>query len=70
MLKQTSAESGTATASAPSLARQKTILGLAFLILILVSVLAFYATQRLIAASQKVEQTELILTETTDSCPN
>ena len=64
MLKRTSAESGTATASAPSLARQKTILGLAFLILILVSVLAFYATQRLIAASQKVEQTEVMLTET------
>ena len=64
MLKRTSAGPVAPTAGAPSLARQKTILALAFLIMILVSLLAFYATQRLIAASQKVEQTELILTET------
>lgn len=39
----------------PSLGRQKFILRMAFLIIALVSGLAFYSTQRLIAASQRVE---------------
>lgn len=48
----------------PSLARQKTVLWLAFLIIISVSALAFISTQRLIALSARVEQTQNILLET------
>jgi PAS domain S-box-containing protein len=48
---------------APSLARQKLLLWLAFLIIILVSLLAFFSTQRLIAASERIERTQTILIE-------
>jgi PAS domain S-box-containing protein len=47
----------------PSLARQRLMLWVAFLIIILVSLLAFYSTQRLIAASERVERTQSILIE-------
>lgn len=42
----------------PSPARQKLALWLAFLVIILVSLLAFYSIQRLIAASAQVERTQ------------
>lgn len=48
----------------PSLKRQKIALGLAFLVIVLVSMLAFFTTQRLIAAVQRIEQTQSILIET------
>ena len=48
----------------PSLSRQKLILRMAFLIIMLVSALAFYSTQRLIAAGQRVEQIQTLLIET------
>lgn len=48
----------------PSLARQKLVLWSAFLIIMLVSALAFYSTQRLIAASKRIERTQNMLVET------
>ncbi len=53
-----------AAMKAPSLRRQKLVLWLAFLIIVLVSALAFYSTQRLIAASERVERTQNMLVET------
>ena len=47
----------------PSLARQKLVLWSAFLIIICVSLLAFYSTQRLIVAGERVERTQAILIE-------
>ncbi|MDP9422923.1 MAG: ATP-binding protein [Pseudomonadota bacterium] len=49
--------------SAPSVRRQKTVLWLIFAALLLASFLAFYATQRLVAASSRVEQSQELLTE-------
>jgi PAS domain S-box-containing protein len=46
-----------------SLARQKVALWLAFLVIIAVSLLAFFSTQRLIAASQRVERSQDMLIE-------
>jgi PAS domain S-box-containing protein len=48
----------------PSLRRQKFVLRVAFLIIALLSSLAFYSTQRLIAASEQVERTQNMLVET------
>src|SRR3990170_529256 len=48
----------------PSPGRQKLILWLAFLIIILVSALAFFSIQKLIAASERVERTQNMLVET------
>ncbi len=45
----------------PSLGRQKLILWSAFLVIILVSALAFYSTQQLIAASARVERSQTVL---------
>ena len=44
--------------------RQKLILWIACLVILLVSALAFYSTRRLIAASQQVERTQNMLIET------
>jgi PAS domain S-box-containing protein len=48
----------------PSVGRQRIVLRLAFLVIVLVSALAFYSTQRLIAASERVERTQNMLVET------
>jgi len=48
----------------PSLLRQKTVLWAAFVVIIVVSLLAFISIQRLIAASARVDQTQNILVET------
>jgi PAS domain S-box-containing protein len=48
----------------PSLAHQKIVLWLAFLIILAVSTLAFLATQRLIALSASVEQSQNFILET------
>jgi CHASE3 domain sensor protein len=48
----------------PSQAQQKLVLWLAFLIIVLVSALAFYSTQRLFAASERIERTQNLLVET------
>ena len=50
-------------AEAPSMRKQKAALWLAFLIIAVVSLLAFATIQRLIAASQRVEQTQGSLIE-------
>ena len=51
------------TFKSPSLGTQKAVLGAAFLIILLVSALAFYSTQRLIAASAQVERTQNLLVQ-------
>ncbi len=48
----------------PLLGRQKLILWIACLVILLVSALAFYSTRRLIAASEQVERTQNMLIET------
>lgn len=57
------AESVSASEKSTSLGRQKAALSLAFIIIALVSVLAFATIQRLVAASQRVEQTQGMLVE-------
>jgi len=50
--------------NSPSLGRQKIVLGIAFVIILAVSTLAFISMQRLIALSARVEQTQNMLVET------
>jgi PAS domain S-box-containing protein len=57
------AEAVTPPAGSPSWSRQKTALWLALLIILLVSFLAFYTSQRLIAASSRVDQSQAQLIE-------
>jgi len=57
-------EASRAAMKPPSQAQQKLVLWLAFLIIVLVSALAFYSTQRLIAASERIERTQNLLVET------
>ena len=56
-------EGGRPGLRSPSLARQKLLLWVAFLVIILVSALAFYSIQQLIAASTRVERSQLLLIE-------
>jgi PAS domain S-box-containing protein len=48
----------------PSLGRQRLILWIAILVILLVSAMAFYSTRSLIAASERVERTQNMLVET------
>jgi len=57
-------EASRAAMKPPSQAQQKLVLWLAFLIIVLVSALAFYSTQGLIAASERIERTQNLLVET------
>jgi PAS domain S-box-containing protein len=57
-------EAPPSTIELPSLGRQRLVLRLAFLIIVLVSASAFYSTQRLIAASARVERAQNMLVET------
>ena len=56
-------EGGRTGLRSPSLARQTLLLWVAFLVIILVSSLAFYSIQQLIAASTRVERSQLLLIE-------
>jgi CHASE3 domain sensor protein len=51
------------TLKSPSLGRQKLVLRLAFLIMALVSALTFTSTQRLVAASERIDRTQVTLIE-------
>jgi PAS domain S-box-containing protein len=57
-------ESARPKAGGPSLKQQKLALWLAFLVIIGVSVLAFWSIQRLIASSERVEHSQSVLIET------
>jgi PAS domain S-box-containing protein len=57
-------ESARPKAGGPSLKQQKVALWLAFMVIIGVSVLAFWSIQRLIASSERVERSQSVLIET------